>query len=498
MNNRSNRAIGAWRTRNARTSGDRAYLAYVIVMVGFVTVVPIVRAVWAGATSAAGVAAFTSPAAPGVTALVVAALWAGALLWGRDRGPALRPPFLTYALAASDLPRSETFLDPVLRAGVLVVAVTASAAGLVAGSLVGHGLVDPLNGALFIVTGALVGIITTVAWLAGQVVARAALPIALGVLVLGAVAAVVPVTQSFTPWGWVGVAYPRSGSSFPGLVTLTAFTAALAAVVPALLNRLGLAELSAQSARWESAVVRTVGMEFGEAIAVYQRRPQIGRHVRAIRSVHRLPLMFLIRDAIGATRAPGRLIVGALALVSAGVLVTLTFAPAAPTWPLGAFAGLLVFAGLGPFTDGIRHAASVAADLPLYGVSDESLLASHALFPLMASVVLLLAAVIVCSTIGGIGAAAPMGSSLILGLLALIVRAASALKGSLPVALLIPIPTLVGDLGAAVRMAWALDAVLFAALAGAAAALAFSSPILLIGVSTALLGVGIRRWRHRT
>ena len=116
----------------------------------------------------------------------------------------------------------------------------------------------------------------------------------------------------------------------------------------------------------------------------------------------------------------------------------------------------------------------------------------------LASVVLLLAAVIVCSTIGGIGAAAPIGSSLILGLLALIVRAASALKGSLPVALLIPIPTLVGDLGAAVRLAWALDAVLFAALAGAAAASAFSSPILLIGVSVALLGVGIRRWRHRT
>lgn len=496
MNGRSRGAVGIWRARNARTPGDRAYVVYAVLMVGLVAIVPIGRAVWLSATSAAGVAAFASSAAPGVTVLAVAALWAGALLLGRDRGPALLPPFLTHALATSDLPRSDTFRGPVLRAGAVVTALTTITSGLVGGSLLSHGLADPLGVVLFIAVGALVGVIATVAWLAGQVFPRAAIPIALGVLALGAVTAAVPVMQPFTPWGWVGLAYPGSGLPHV-LAVLTALTAVLAAAVPMLLNRLGLAELSAQAARWDSATTHAAGMDFGAAATVYQGRPHLGRRIRAIRSAGWMPLTFLRRDAIGATRTPGRFIVGVLALASAGVLITLAFAPAAPGWLLGAVAGLLVFAGLGPLTDGIRHAASVASDFPLYGISDERLLANHALFPLVAIVVVLLAAVIVCSIIAGIGAAAPIISSLILGLLALIARVGNALKGSLPTALLTPIPTPMGDLSAAARMTWALDAVLLAALAGTAATLAFESPILLIGVTAALIGVGLNRWRHR-
>lgn len=91
MTSRVSAAIRIWRRRSVRTSGDRAFLAYMILMVSLVTVAPVMRAVWLSATSAEGLAVFASAAAPEVTVLVVAGLWASALLLGRDRGPALCP-----------------------------------------------------------------------------------------------------------------------------------------------------------------------------------------------------------------------------------------------------------------------------------------------------------------------------------------------------------------------------------------------------------------------
>lgn len=496
MTSRATAAIAIWRDRNVRTTGDHAYVVYMVLMVALVTVIPVARAVWLSVISAEGIAVVASPAAPGVTTLVVAVLWAGAMLLGRDRGPALLPPFPTHAFATSDLSRSDTFRGPVLRAGAVVTALTAAVAGMIGVGLGSSGLVDPLGAGVFVAAGALVGVIATVAWLAGQVFPRAAVPIALGILALGAVTAAIPVIQPYTPWGWVGLAYPGGGSGVP-LAALTALTAVLVAAVPVLMNRLGVAELTAQAARWDSATTHATGMDFGAAATIYQGRPHLGRRLRAVRPIRRRPAVFLIRDAIGAVRTPGRLMVGVLAVAAAGTLLTLAFAPAMPGWALGAAAGVILFAGLGPLTDGIRHAASVAGDFPLYGVSDEQLLASHALFPLSVTVVVLLAVVVVCSVAAGIAAAAPIVSSLALGLLALIARASNAVKGPFPPALLTPIPTPMGDLGAAVRLTWALDSMLLVALAGASATLAFESPILLVSVAVALVGVGIKRWRHR-
>ncbi|MEF3403732.1 hypothetical protein [Agromyces sp. CCNWLW203] len=496
MSARLRAAIGIWRARDVRTAGDRGFLVYMVLMVALVTVAPLARAVWLSATSAEGVALFASPAAPGATMLVVSSMWTGALLLGRDRGPALRPPFPTHALAVSDLPRSSAFRGPVLRAGGLVTATTTLVAGLVAGSLAMSGLSEPLSVAVFAAVGAMVGVITTVAWLAGQAFPRAAVPVALGVLAVGVTTAVVPVIQPFTPSGWVGLAYPGTSSSHT-LIALAALTATLVAAVPVLMNRLDIAVLTAQAARWDSATAHVTSMDFTTAAALYRRRPYTGRRSRAVRPMSGLAWTFLIRDAIGAARTPGRLVVGVVALTASGVLITLAFAPGSPGWLLGAAAGLIAFAGLGPVTDGIRHAASVAGDFPLYGISDERLLANHALFPLVVLVIVLLAAAVVCSILTGIPAASPLASALALGLLALFTQVGNALKGPLPPELLTPIPTPMGDLGAAVRMTWAVDGVLLAASAGASAALAFESPLLLTGVAVTVVIVGINRWRHR-
>lgn len=496
MSDRSRAAIRIWRARNASTTGDRAFLGYTIFLVGLIVIAPVARAVWLSASSTAGVAALASLAALGLTVLITAALWAGAVLLGRDRGPALRPPFPTHALATSDLPRSDTFRGPVLRAGALVTAVTTIAAGLIGSSLTSVGLADLLDVAIFTVVGALVGVIATVAWLAGQTIPRAAVPVALGIFGLGAVTAFSPVMQTFTPWGWVGLAYPSSATSLHP-VALAALTAVLVMTVPALMNRLRSAELVEHAARWEVAITHATSLDFGAATTTYQRKPHIGHRIRAVRPRGTLALTFLIRDVLGAIRTPGRLIGGIVTSVIASVLLGLALVPTTPGWLLGAAAGVIAYAGLGPLTDGIRHAASAASDFPLYGISDEHLLAHHALFPMAVIVVVLLPVGLVCSIVTGTGTGTAIVSFLALGLLALLTRINTALKGPLPLALLTPMTTPAGDPMAAIRMAWALDGPLLAAASGAAVALAIHSPTLVFGIGAILIATGINRWRRR-
>ena len=496
MSSRSHAAMSIWRARNIRTTGDHAFTIYTVLMLAIVAIIPVGRAVWLSAASPTGLSMLADAAAPSSASLIVAAVWAGALLLGRDRGPAVLPPFVTHALATSDLPRFDTFRAPLLRSGMIVVTGCTIAAGLIGTSLASNGLAGIDAVATFMAVGVLVGVTTTVAWLVGQVFPRAAVVGALGILALGAVTVAVPAVQTYTPWGWVGLAYPTSGSS-PSLLALAALAIALFGLIPVLMNRLGFAQLATQAARWDSATTHAAGMDFSSAATIYQPKPHSGRRIRAVRPRAGLAWTFLVRDAIGAIRTPGRLIVGILALSSAGVLLALAFAPTTPGWLLGAAAGVIAFAGLGPLTDGIRHAASVAAGFPLYGISDERLLAQHALFPLAATLVVLLAVVMLCTILIGTASGTAAVSSLALALLALVTRISNALKGSLPLTLLIPISTSAGDPMAAVRVIWGLDAIVLAALGGAAAARAFESPVLLLGVSAILTSIGIKRWRDR-
>ena len=497
MSSRSGAALGIWDARNVRTSGDRAFLVYATVLAIIVLAAPVARAVWVSAISTEGVALLSSSAAPGAASLGVAALWAAALLLGRDRGPALLPSFPMYALATSDLPRSSAFRRSLLRAGALVTSTTTIIAGLIGSSLASQELATPRDAVTFAIVGAVVGVITTVVWLTGQVFSRAAIPVALAVIVSGLVTTAVPALQQLPPWGCVGLTYPGAASSST-LVGLAALAVTLIAAVPGLMNRLDYAELAPQAARWDSATISATGMDFSAIAGTYRARPHHGRRLRAVRPTHPLALTFLIRDLIGAARTPGRLITGVLAIAAAGALATLAFIPTMPGALLGATAGLILFAGLGPLTDGIRHAVDVSADFPIYGISDERLLLDHSLLPLLLTTVVLTAGVITCAVVTGTAGAAPVAGTLILGLIALIARIGNALKGPLPPVLLTPIPTSMGDLGAAVRVAWAIDGVMLTALAGSSAALVLEAPALLIGVIVTLAGMTVHRWRHRS
>jgi hypothetical protein len=376
-----------------------------------------------------------------------------------------------------------------------VVGLTTVAGVLIGASLVSAGHSNPGGALLFILACTCVGVISSLAWLFGQAMPRTAALLAPVIFALGTVTSTVPAMQPFTPWGWAGLAYPAATTTGT-LPPLVAVTAAAVTVAPALMSRLTLTLLTAQAARWEAATSHATGMELAAAATVYQPAPKVGRHLRAVRPALRRPLLFLLRDAVGAARTPVRLAAATLALAAAAALFTFSLVPESPSWILGGVAGVILFAGLGPLTDGIRHAASVASDLPLYGISDERLLTYHTLFPVLTTIVVLVLATAICSLLIGHAIPAVLGS-LTLGILAIIARIGNALKGPLPPALLTPIPTPMGDLGAAARLAWATDGLLLTALAGASAALLFQTPVLLLAVSITLIGLAAHRWRNR-
>ncbi|AZS37198.1 hypothetical protein CVS47_01830 [Microbacterium lemovicicum] len=487
-----------WRSRHARTRGDQAYLAYLTLMVTLVTVVPLGRAVSLAASSPQGVALLTAPDASSAVAAVVASLWASFLLLGRVRGPALRPPFQTHALASSDLLRFTSFRGPFLRSAALVVASTAAVGVLIGTSLITVGRSAPGDALLFVLACVCVGIVSAVAWLAGQAMPRSSALLAPLVVGLGAITAAVPAWRFVTPWGWAGLAYPLAAST-GALVPLLAVTAAAVSLVPALMSRLSLPRLIAQAIRWEAATSHATGMELATATSVYQPVPTLGRRLRVVRPGLPRPLLFLVRDALGAARTPVRLVAAALAMATAAALFTLSLVGESPGWFLSSAAGVLLFAGLGPFTDGVRHAARAASDLPLYGIGDERLLLHHTLLPVLVTVIMVVVAATISALLlaAGLHALPAIAGSVMLGMLAIVARIATAVKGPLPSALLTPIPTPMGDLGAAARLVWATDGILLAACAGAAAAGMSVSPLPVIAVGAALAGLAVHRWRHR-
>lgn len=496
MTGRVSAPVRIWRARHVRDLRDRAYLVYVTLMVALVTIVPLVRVVSVSMTSTDGITLLTSSDAPSITMLATAGIWASSLLLGRVHGPALRPPFLSYALASSNVSRAASFRGPFLLSMATMVTLTTMVGILIGASLVSAGH-SPLSDALmFVLASTCVGVISAIAWLVGQAMPRTAAVLAPTVFALGVVTNAIPAIQPFTPWGWVGFAYPVATATGSLAPLLTAAMIAVAAV-PTLLNRLTLTLLISQAVRWETATSYASAMELADATTVYQARPGTGRYLRAVKPTLPRPLMFVLRDAVGALRTPVRLFAAVLALAAAATLLTFGTASESPAWALGAAAGVILFAGLGPLTDGIRHAASVASDLPLYGISDGRLLAQHTLFPVLVAITVLAFTSVICSLF--IGHAMPaMVGSLPLGILAITARIGNALKGPLPPALLTPIPTPIGDLGAAARLTWALDGVVLTALAGASAALVLQSPLLLVAVAVALTGLTIHRWLHRS
>lgn len=491
-------ALAIWKSRGHRPAGgEYAYRLYMGILLALVSIVPVLRVLWLAVTSPEGMAVLTAPHAPELAGYIAATLWVTALLLGRERGPALLPPFPLYVLAGSGVPRSSVFREPVLRSGLLVTMVTTGGAVLVAGALLSHGAATLPVAAGFVLTGVLAGVITTAAWLTGQALPRTALAIAAALAGLAVACHFVPPLQPFTPWGWVASAYPGTVTSHRPLLCLTALCFASLAAMPWLMNALQITRVVGQAERWRIARVHAVGMDLGAAVTTFRAGPRVGRRLRAVQSANSLAVTYLLRDAVGAMRTPGRLALSLAALSTAGVLLTLATMPDAPVLLLGAAAGITVFAGLGPLTEGLRHVAALAAYPALYGVGDERLLAYHLLFPVLIALVILVIAAGVCAAASGVPPGTAMISGVLLGALTTAARISTAVKGPMPASLRTPVPTPMGDVSVLAKTAWAVDGVLLAALAGVSCAFVLHSWIPGATAAAVIAAVAVMRWRRR-
>ena len=472
-----------WRASRHRASGLDAYGVYVAVIVGLVTVAPLLRLVWLVATDPGAAAAVLSLVPREVVPGGIAAVWAAACITGALRGPVTPPPFLAYALGGSPIPQRRAFarwIWPPIGVGACVGAATAALACLASHTLTGMPL--PAAAAL-VAAGAASGIVTIVSWLAGQV-----LPVR---LVAGAASGLVGAALAL----WVAAPglLLAGGAGVAGAGAVLAAAIVLTGAVPWLASRLDPQRVLAQSRAWQTATTHVGALDLQASAMTYQPLPhRRGRF--AVRGTGGLTGVFLRRDAIAAARTPERLALGVAALLGGGALLAVATVMPPPAW-IGAAGGVAVFAGLGPLTDGLRHIALVSADVPLYGVSDGRLLAAHAALPLLiGTAATLMGGLAAVGLVSG-GAAGPAAAACT-AVTAVVLRAMSALKPQQPLALLAPVPTPAGDLSAVARVVWALDAVLLAAGAGLAAAALPATPWPLLAVGGAITVVTAGRWRR--
>ncbi len=467
-----------WRAPRARTVADRAYLVYMGILLALVTIAPLARGMWMLVTDPVVTAWLLPEVASAEAALIIAAVWVAALVTGRFRGPVVFAPFLAFAFSASPLPRRHAYARPFWRSAITTTLIGTLVAALVSAAWAAQGAATLMGLAGLIVAGAACGMIAAVLWLFGQcssVRATGIVVVLLATVGAAGVALLVPV----------------------GAALLATCAVVAAALVPWMLDRLHAEMVLAQSVRWEAAQLHAGVLDLSASAATYQALPR-GRHrFFAIRRAGRLATRILIRDGIAATRTPARLVAGAAGLLVAGGLMMLALA--SPSILVAAIAGLVTYVAVGPLTDGLRHAADASAALPLYGVSDLALVASHVVFPLFAAMVLLVlgGAAVLLWLPAALSLAASCAASIVLALTSVGGRLMGALKPPMPVTLLVPMPTPMGDMAALARMVWAIDGVVVAGFAGVAASMILSAPWMPVVMLAGGLAIIAHRWNRR-
>jgi hypothetical protein len=347
--------------------------------------------------------------------------------------------------------------------------------------------------AVFVVASLGVGLVAGSAWLVGQIFPRSALPAGVLLAAVGSVSAFVSPVTPLPLWGWAAAAYPSEGSLIAA-VSLLVFGVLVLGVAVARMERLRRPDLEAQAQRWDTAQVFASTFDLGAASAVYQARPRLFRTMHAVRRVRSHVVRFFLRDALGAVRTPLRATMGAASLTAAGIIIGWGLTPTV-FW--GAAAGVLVYLGMGPVSDGLRHAVAMSADLPLYGISDRLLVACHTTFPGFCAVFLVGVGSIVAGMADGNSVAGVQLISSVVATvtLSITVRVVTSLKGPMPIALLAPVSTPMGDVGAVTRLLWLFDGLLLAALSGL---LCVTGAWLLASVELLFVAfLMVRRWTRR-
>ncbi len=494
-------AIAIWRARKNRTGGDRVSLAYLLLMVAAIAMAPVIRALWLGSTSTAGLMLLTADQAPDAVSSLTALIWSSALLLGRLRGPALLPPFLLYAVANSGMKRSLALRRPVIQAAAWASLLSVSVAGFSSAALLTSGHAGILGILGFLGAALTAGIIGALLALVGQALPRTATCIGIGIIAVASLGGTSPRSSPFLPWAWAGAAYPVEGAgaecALLPLAGLTALALVLIVFTSRMLNSLNFHQLGSQAAKWDAVVTFSSTLDFSLAATVYRAGPRFGSRIRAVRTCSHLAMTFLVRDAIGLLRTPVRLVVALGMTIASGVLLSTASITASSAVLPATGAALVLYLATGVLGQGLQHAAHVAADYPLYGISDRTLVVYHALFPFFVSALLVSATVVACSA-GSVGVlGTPVLETLALVVLILLTRLGAALKGPLPPRLLTPIETPAGDLSIVAQLAWAFGELLLAILAGMTAAIIPLTPVPALVMIVYVTIIAAVRWRKR-
>lgn len=471
------------RQRGAAPSRDElTVIAYAVVLLVLVLGVPLARSAVLLLATAEVSTALVSVAAPGWAGAAAGALLVGSALFGQVRGPVTLAPFAVLLLARTDVPRRTALRRSFWTSALAVMGVLAVLAGGV-GAVLGVSAGVPVPAVVRLVLAAVaLGLLCAVVRLAGQArpagIGRGAALVAVLVAAAGAVAPL----RWLVPWGWFGLAWPRSADALAGAgasallawlpaVLLCALAAALALGVPRLLDRLEADGLAAQAARRQAAGTAAGAGDLTTALAAYRAVPVTGRRWHAVRA-RSTGLRFLLRDLIGAARTPGALAVGVVGIAAGGALCVAAAATAlVPVWVLAAPAAALLFAASAVLCSGFRHAAETVGGPALYGYSTGRLYLLHALLPACAVPVAAGAGALLAALLAGVPADASRAgviAAVLLGVLVVAARAYDSAKGALPASMLSSsVPSPMGDPVMVLVALWHFDAVLLTGAAGA-------------------------------
>ncbi|QQB13684.1 DUF6297 family protein [Brevibacterium casei] len=471
---------------------------YSAALLAVICVVPIIRLLYLSLITPGASSALSSDCAANVVGVSAVGLCAAALWAGRFQGPAALPPFLTYALASSVVPRYMVYRKPLFLAGSVVAGLTTAGAVLLVSSMWATGTASLGGGGLIVASWFLTGVVAFCFWQIGQNFPRSSALAAIGIVVAGIIVWLNPSLSVVLPFAWPSTVFSSSQFASWAVVGLTILAAVCLVVLPALLERLDHSDLVERSIRLAQARAQIFVMEFGRASLMYRQPPKRLRTMRAARASQSFWITICRQDLLTPLRTPIRLVTGLVCATSAGLLLGLASAMGPMSIVVGAIAGILGYVGMGAFSDGLRLAADHASDLPLFGVSDQALVGSHLIVPFSIGVLF-------TSTGAAIGAQLIVGSSVVGAVLAATIFAVlivatilmNALKGPMPVQLLTSVPTPMGDPMVLTRGIWALDGPVSAVFAGIAVSALLIAPATAAIVAGTVGFILVRRWNRR-
>ncbi|WNM24194.1 hypothetical protein [Demequina capsici] len=492
-----------WRQYRHRQSGKgaagMAYAIYVTVLVLFIYGGPAFMKLAKTLHSPDVVAAVATPGVASALSGVLGLALVVAFVVGTTRGPAVLRPFVAFALVTADVSRRRAFGRAMMRSTIVLALVGGAVSAILLGPLTGSGAVTVSDLVLGIVASVLFGALAAVAWLGGQAATGAAVWAVPGALMLATGAGLVAPAVRLTPWQWAAATWPTGGDAGSALpVVLLAIVAVLGlACTPLLLGALAGPELIEQARRWEGATIAATTGDLSTAMGGFRAAPTAGRRWRVVRG-RSFALAALRADLVATLRMPLRALISAVALGAGGWAIVIALdAPGLLRPAMGIVAALALFAGLGPLSDGLRHAVLAVSTPRLFGVSDDAMVLARAWAPLVGGLILAAVGVVAGASSRGVLPWQPLIVVLLLVATLTVIRLDAAAKGTPPLWLTQPIVTPMGDLSVVGTMIWQVDAVLASAIAGIAMLGLVNGSTIAMWVVVAVAGISLIQWRSR-